>query len=143
MWDIDDDSRDEILSRCMRLNELYQAEYFEVKKSMEEVNNFNFFFFCFFFGQNCFCLFFLLTFFYIFVLSCILFQQAAGLDSTFGGSSILTAASKSTTRTNQTSPSNSPKHGQSQTVSTQKHKNKKQKTNKIRKMYKINNENIF
>ena len=48
MWDIDDDSRDEILSRCMRLNELYQAEYFEVKKSMEEVNNFNFLFFCFF-----------------------------------------------------------------------------------------------
>ena len=48
MWDIDDDSRDEILSRCMRLNELYQAEYFEVKKSMEEVNNFNFFFFSFF-----------------------------------------------------------------------------------------------
>ena len=36
MWDIDDDARDEILSRCMRLNELYQAEYFEVKKSMEE-----------------------------------------------------------------------------------------------------------
>ena len=36
MWDIDDDSRDEILSRCMRLNELYQAEYFEVKKTMEQ-----------------------------------------------------------------------------------------------------------
>ena len=36
MWDVDDDVREEILSRCMRLNELYQAEYFEVKKSMEQ-----------------------------------------------------------------------------------------------------------
>ena len=132
MWDIDDDSRDEILSRCMRLNELYQAEYFEVKKSMEEVNNFNFFFFVFFWSKL-FLFVFLLTFFYIFVLSCILFQQAAGLDSTFGGSSILTAASKSTTRTNQTSPSNSPKHGQSQTVSTQKHKKQKTKNKQNKK----------
>ena len=57
MWDIDDDSRDEILSRCMRLNELYQAEYFEVKKSMEEVNNFNFLFLFFLFFFFCFSFF--------------------------------------------------------------------------------------
>ena len=65
MWDIDDDSRDEILSRCMRLNELYQAEYFEVKKSMEEVNNFNFFFSSFFLVKIVFVCFFANLFLYL------------------------------------------------------------------------------
>ena len=84
MWDIDDDSRDEILSRCMRLNELYQAEYFEVKKSMEEVNNFNFFFFSFFlflvfFWSKLFLFVFLLTFFF-YIFSCIFFCLNRRLD---------------------------------------------------------------
>jgi dynein heavy chain len=39
LWDIDDESRSDILSRCMRLNELYQAEYLEVKQAMEEARN--------------------------------------------------------------------------------------------------------